>query len=70
MKKILTASILLVLVMAFTVQAGFNPKKAACEAACKKTLENCNEKAAGNAIKKAACQASYKKCMDDCAKGS
>jgi hypothetical protein len=68
MKKIMAASVFLIFGMVFAVQAGFSPKKVACEAACKKTLESCNEKAAGNAVKKAACQASYNKCMDDCAK--
>ena len=66
MKKISAAVFVSFLALAVCAYAGFNPKKEACEAGCKKTFDDCKSKAGDDIIKKAACEESYNKCLEKC----
>jgi|GEM_PF-4529590 len=66
MKKVFFSVLVVAVTMGLAFGADVTPKDVACEAGCKKTLDDCKGKAGGNRMKDAGCKAAHDKCLKNC----
>lgn len=68
MKKYFIVSVFMLVGFIVLLNAKFDPKKAACEQACKKSYKECADDAKDDTVKLAACEVAQKKCLSECEK--